>query len=770
MIPIYFETVSRYDEKNLPVSVSIPFAEGEFFPAETDQYQVADDDGTFLTQTRVSGTYPDGSVKYLLVLFAASFKADRKSVFSFATQRKQPSAAPHPVMVEKETDGSIVIDTGVLSCRFGHTGEHPFRDIVFSAMHLSANDLEGVSLINGQGKHFLSVVGVKGWSVIESGPVRAVIRTHGRHISPDGSEFFDYQLTITAYAGQTVLRCAHQIINTEKSTTGKIPSMTLSNEQAGLKYDTSYPYELLAGAEMTVKLPEAVRKRIFTSSFNAHVDEAGTEEVLSRTVTADTIITTPNEMFPEVLFSIFAGDWITQQGALACSEYQAYQNFPKAITMDGTKTVLSLFPESHQPVKIGQGVAKTLRFDLFFHDPEMEKTAIIDRLLLLEMPPVGYVDVKRYMHAGVFGKEVSDLYHHPTERFIYRFVDSRAKGLGFLNFGDCPEWEYVKQGRSSGKDIWINNEYDMPHNFMILFARSGDRRYHDYLMAAVRHWMDVDFCHYSEQPYHEGLLYTHSIDHVSGQPVPSHQWVEGFLDYYHLTGDPSGLDYAVQIGEGLLSLIQLPIYNKPGQIEPREIGWALRALLTLYSETHQKKYLDACRPIIGIYERWASMFGTWTSPYPDNFLDRVPFMMHVGLVGLHGYYKITQDPEVRKTMLAVINDLVKNCLNSRLNMFPGKMHPSIRYQNLNGMVLESLEIGYELTNDVSYLKAGLGMFKWITVENQPPVYDFSKIKRDDFTVIYNCPVGPKRCAQTLIPLLRYYTAILQEGLLPLDEA
>jgi len=138
----------------------------------------------------------------------------------------------------------------------------------------------------------------------------------------------------------------------------------------------------------------------------------------------------------------------------------------------------------------------------------------------------------------------------------------------------------------------------------------------------------------------------------------------------------------------------------------------------------------------------------------------------VGLVGLHAYYKITKSPEVKETLLTVIDDLIKECLIPRANMFFGKQHPAIRYQNLNGMVLESLFIGYELTGKRAYLEAGLGMFNWLTRENPPPIYDFSKIKRDEFTVIYDCPVGPKRCAQTLLPLLKYYTAILDEGLLP----
>lgn len=323
-----------------------------------------------------------------------------------------------------------------------------------------------------------------------------------------------------------------------------------------------------------------------------------------------------------------------------------------------------------------------------------------------------------------------------------------------------------KTGRSKGKDIWINNEYDMPHNFMVMFVRTGDRRYYDYFLAAVRHWMDVDLCHYSERPYHEGLLYTHSVDHVSGQPVPSHQWVEGFLDYYHATGDPIGLDIARNIGVQLQKMIELPIYKKPGFIEPRELGWTLRTFLSLYTETHDQKYLDICKPIVETYCDWADLYGTWTSPYPDNYMDRVPFMIHVGIVGLYQYYKVSPSTRVYSVLCKVIEDVRTQCLHKQTNMFMGKQHPSIRYQNLNGMVLETMAIGYDLTGDVTYLKDSLGMFSWITTENPPPIYDFSKVKRDAFTVIYNCPVGPKRCAQSLLPLLHFYAAGMREKLLP----
>jgi hypothetical protein len=325
-----------------------------------------------------------------------------------------------------------------------------------------------------------------------------------------------------------------------------------------------------------------------------------------------------------------------------------------------------------------------------------------------------------------------------------------------MHFGDGPEWEYMKQGRSKGELIWINNEYDMPHNFMIMLARTGDRRYYDYMKASAEHWYDVDLCHYSDQPNKQGLLYTHSVDHVSGQPVPSHQWVEGLLDYYHMTGNPNGLEGAMTIGESLLELMKLPIYHTTATVEPREMGWAMRTFLALYRETYEERWLDACRPIVEVYIRWAKELGTWTTPYPDNYMDRVPFMMHVGIAGLYQYYEIKPEKRIKDIILMIVDDIIRHCYIKRLDMFFAKQYPAVRFLNLNGMVLESLAIAYELTGRKEYIKKGFGMFSWITEENQPPIYDFSKYKQDEFTVIYNCPTGPKRCAQTLLPLLHYY--------------
>ena len=758
MKTIKFETVSRYNKVNCPVTASIPFSKAELREEDINEYSITDNNNAYSYQYKVSSKYDDGSVRFLVLRFLAQFDANRPKAFNFEKSTRDNRVAFTPLSIKRE-NGEVVIKSSKLNVTLGAPGESLIKE--FSGIATT----EG-PFINDGVEEYEALTRESGWIVEEEGPLYVVLSTSGKHRSNDKT-WFDFTFRVKIWAEYENAEIEYQIVNKEKAKTQSSITMTLDNQQAGLKYDDEYPREILHGLTFRIKpfKSEDVRKAIYTSSFNAHAKEVGSDEELISLVDADTIINTANEMFPEVMFSTYGAVWKDKKNLFGTEIFQAYQNFPKSLNVNKDDIELGLYPEEAEPIEFPQGVQKTTRFFLFTMAPDSEERMIVDNLLTLEMPPQPYVDPEEYINAKIFGKEVSTLVDPPTERFLYRFIDSRAKGLGFLNFGDCPEWEYSKQGRSKGRDIWINNEYDMVHNFVVLFARSGDRRYFDYAKAAMRHWLDVDLCHYSERPYHEGLLYTHSVNHVSGQMVPSHQWVQGFIDYYHLTGDEEALNAAFTIGNKLEELVKLPMYNVPGMVEPREIGWALRNFIDLYVETHSKRWLDDCLPIVDTYVRWADLMGTWTSPYPDNFMDRVPFMMQVGIGGLYEYYKLAGGEKIKETLITVIDDIVANCYVPRLDMFLCKMHPSIRFQNLNGMVLETLEIGYRLTGDKKYLEKGKGMFDWITKENAPPIYDFSKIKRDEHTVIYNCPVGPKRFSQTIIPLLRYYTAIMENNLI-----
>jgi hypothetical protein len=76
-------------------------------------------------------------------------------------------------------------------------------------------------------------------------------------------------------------------------------------------------------------------------------------------------------------------------------------------------------------------------------------------------------------------------------------ADHRSKAYGMLNWGDAPDMGYTSHGRGKGDLVWTNNEYDFPHAAVMMYARTGIRRFLDYMLVSGAHWMDVDVCHYS---------------------------------------------------------------------------------------------------------------------------------------------------------------------------------------------------------------------------------------------------------------------------------
>lgn len=763
---IHFEIVSRYDRNWEPAVTAVPFKKGELYPEQIGNIIVTDGKKCCPLQKKVTGYWLDGSVKWLLVTMLVDLPANKEKDYWLEFKNSEEEKVKEEVQILQNGKNITIFNNKIVIELSQGRSQYLFERIITPEHIYEKQEITGPVMKDGIGNEYNVQLNLNGWEIIEEGPVRAVVRAYGKHCIKEKT-WFDFSIMVTVWAGKGWLDIDYQFINCEKDAcTSERTYMELTNEQAGLKYDKNYPYEEVRSIFLKINPSdrgENIEHRLYTSSFNFHKKKKNGDQVIKETITADTVVNTANEMFPELLFSIFFSDWDNGKYGISAGIYHAYQNFPKAIESSGEGIILEFLPDTGNFLKVPQGVARTTKCYLYFHETGIDEHILIDRAHQFEMPAQPVLDVETYMDANVFERYVSNLYEPAIERFLYRYVDSRAKGLGILNFGDGPEWEYMKQGRSSGSLIWINNEYDMPHNFMVMLARSGDRRYFDYMKVAVEHWYDVDLCHYSEQPYRKGLLYTHSVDHISGQPVPSHQWVEGFLDYYHMTGNPNGFEAAISIGEGLLELMKLPIYQATATVEPREIGWAMRTFMALYKETGEERWKEACSPIVDVYVRWAKELGTWTTPYPDNYMDRVPFMIHVGVVGLWQYYELTGDKKAKDTLLSVVDDMVYHCYIPRINMFFGKQYPAVRFQNLNGMVLESLAIAYELTGNEEYIEKGLGMFSWITMENQPPIYDFSKYKEDEFTVIYNCPAGPKRCAQTLLPLLHYYVCILELG-------
>ncbi len=182
MKTIRFETVSRYNKVNCPVTASIPFSEGKLREDDIKEYFITDNSNTYPYQYKVTSSYSDGSVRFLLLRFLAQFDANQPKAFSFGKEEKENHASFTPIEIKRKTDGSLEIKSSRLSLSLGAPGETLIKE--FSDQDKAIASTEGPFISNGI-EEFEAFTGIDGWRCEEEGPLYSVLSTSGKHIAKD---------------------------------------------------------------------------------------------------------------------------------------------------------------------------------------------------------------------------------------------------------------------------------------------------------------------------------------------------------------------------------------------------------------------------------------------------------------------------------------------------------------------------------------------------------------------------------------------------------
>lgn len=481
-------------------------------------------------------------------------------------------------------------------------------------------------------------------------------------------------------------------------------------------------------------------------------------------IDADSLIQEANEHYAEVFYGTFFADRTEADGGVSATIYQAHQNFPKAIKADKNGIFLFLVPEGIDHVEMESGMSREQKFLLHFHTAKESLIEIDHQSLMYQMRDRPYISPEVFREANV----MPDIFVEPekqkaeVEIALIGKCDGHGRSYGMMCWGDTPDMNYTTQGRGKGMLVWGNNEYDFPHACAMQYARTGERRFLDYMLVTAQHWMDVDICHYSKNPLHIGGQWEHTRRHVKdGVMVCSHEWVEGLLDYYHFTGEERAYQSAVGIGKNVLALLETPMYQTAGESNARETGWALRTLVALYIETQDKKWLEKCEWIVQQFMIWKEEYGEWLAPYTDNTLVRVGFMISVAIGSLMRYYRIVPSEELKQLLLGAVDDLVEHAMLP-CGLFYYKELPSLNRLGTNGLLLEALTVAYELSGDATYLSYGKRTFEQAVYGVVPKTG--GKKQHVEDAVLTN-GAATKDFAQIFLPLTLYYTALVKEGLI-----
>ena len=734
MSVIHFDKISMYDREKEPVSLGIPFAQGQL--TDVSDFGIRNDGVDVPVQVDVTGRWEDGSVKWLTAHFEADLPGNRAHDFTFVCDGSVSNPVVDQAVSVDETGDLVVIDTGVLNVTLAKGTDWLKAVRVNGQAWFGGDAFSGFELADETGNRF--AVDVSEVAVLESGPVRGLVELSGKHIGAHGS-LFDFRIVIEAWAGKPFLRVDYQFINREDEKSVDVSAIDLSFSAEG----------------------SDVRMALGEGHYRTGVKEGEGERVLN----ADEIIFQGVEHVLEVFYGDFWADWCDGNQGVCVTPFQAQQNFPKGLKVHEGGIDVGILPAGEGPIKVLQGVAKTHRMQFYFHDNSMSLDDVVVQSLQFQYPDVAILPEAWYRDSGVWEDLFPENKCQRIEACIIDIADGRNRGLGMMHWGDGPDHGYTQQGRGKGDLVWTNNEYDFPHCMFLYFAKTGERRFRDAALVSAQHWMDVDFCHHSEDPLKMGGQVIHTAGHVTGGVTPSHEWTEGLLDYYHMTGKREAYDKAIAIADNVLRQLASPKFSKLGGSQARETGWAMRGLIAVYHETKDEKYLDACKLIAEQFLAWRSEYGSFLAPYTSHTQVRVPFMISIAVNALYRYYEATGDDRIPNLIVEEMRDVLDHCVLAEGRFFYKEL-PSLHRRSDFTLQMEALAYAYRLSGDVRFRDHILKMMTPMVKRGFGGGRGGKRIVKDMVgdTVLFDGP-GPKAFAFFYIPFMVAYKVLADEDLL-----
>ena len=721
MKELYFESIYAFDRTDEPVFVGIPFKKGELF--DEKKIAVKNEKGEQKPSfSSALSTWEDGSVKWLFTDFLADIPALRSAKYFLAIE-EEPQTIKGIVSDEKVTDtGKITLDFSK-----GELFEINGSDVTLSPMCFSDKD-------NGKYSFTKKSVQTEQYSPLkETRLIKGVFTAKERNV--------EAEIRVTCYWQKSYFDIGITIINTDTSPL-RIESFSLVLKK---------PFD----GKMRQNVAHSNYRTIYTSSEG---------EAIENLIDANYLLFESNESNPEVFYGTFFGDMTDEKGGVCATVYQAQQNYPKAVSIEAGVMNIDLMPGNVEDITLFMGMAKEHIVRIYLHKGLSPET-LSNESTLFQLPDRPAVDPSVFKESGVFSPLIfTDEYFPKAERYFAGMADGHTRSYGVVSWGDSPDMGYTQQGRGGGKLVWVNNEYDFPHACALQYVRTGVRRFLEYLFVTGKHQYEIDVCHYSDEPAHLGGQWEHCAEHINARVmVCSHQWLEGMLDLYHLSGDKRAYDAAVGIAKNVINILNGPEFKTSGEMSARETGWALRALTAMYTETGDARWLESCDFIVEHFRKWGEDYGVWLSSYMDGVKIRVVFMIAVAISSLYRYYLVCQNEETKKEIKKMIvtnaEDLVDNA-RLKNGLFYYKELPGLKRDGNNPCILEALAYAYELTGNRKFIDAGYPTFELIL--NRPNPSSMSK-QHVESSVLYGAG-STKNFAQALMPCLTYFKFATELGL------
>ncbi len=726
-IPLTIRNPHGFAVRQWPVTMGIPLPLG--LHGSSKRFRLSCKGTAVRRHLRVTGYWPDGSARWLLVSFLADVQANADSRYLLEYGYNVRPGFGNAGYLASSGVGGTMYQTGDLEFYRSRGGE--LRSFRRKGINLSLADTSSATLVrfpNERKYAQLEPYKVTAWGSGLS-PIRLAKRIVSDLKGPKGESPFRVETRIETYRDSPFARVHHTFV-----VKGDAPFTDL--------------------AEMAYRVPVPTKGRTWQVPL-----------IDGRTVTIGPGVSAVRQRFDDEYVIVKDGKTTAAKGRLvgailssgpngcAIAVRDAWQNYPIGFSLKPDGVYVELYPpiesglydafpfekEGHHLYyhllrgrhRLKRGMAKTHELFLCFEPDEKRRSqlcALFQRPLVATAPPEWYCRSGAFYSLAPHDPARLKLYEKAMARNLaaYAARRERQRDYGVLNFGD---W-YGERGSN-----WGNVEYDTQHAFFLEFVRSGNPEAFFLGCQTELHNRDVDTIHWAPEDDRVGGVYIHQMCHVGGyytKSVPgtlgipsagnsvSHSWVEGHFDHYYLTGDPRSLQTGLAIAD---YYIRKDLSRPYDFLVCRTPGWHLIMLMATYAATSDPYYLNAARVIVervlstqdgkrplpayqaagrkGFQEGgWSRMMRPGHCRCEPRHRGNAGFMVAILLSGLKYYHDVVPDPRVKTAIIRGAHSLLDECYSDKVKGFRYTSCPKTGYRpGASPLMVEGIARAYLWTRD-----------------------------------------------------------------------
>jgi len=199
------------------VSWGVPLPEGKIDPSSS--YSLRNTKGeTMPVQSWPLAYWPDGSLKW--VGLSTVVDSNAGTIFELKPVKATGTDSLKSKIELTETDDDVFVNTGVMQCDIPKHGNQLIRFIKMDGKDISTGGRLVCILQNGPSQELGDqpskekfIGNIENVTIEQNGPVRAVVKIEGKHISESGNRgWLPYIVRLYFYAGLQSIRVVHTII------------------------------------------------------------------------------------------------------------------------------------------------------------------------------------------------------------------------------------------------------------------------------------------------------------------------------------------------------------------------------------------------------------------------------------------------------------------------------------------------------------------------------------------------------------------------------